>query len=370
MVIEIDAIDTLFFRDGKPFSMREETWADGMFPPNPTVIRGALRSLWFSQSPKAFQNFKNGGPDPTDALSINGIALRRKTNGNVEDLLPAPKDMVITNPDLKQAELLSIKESQNTLASSLPLASQFTYLGSEKVAAIESAFVDKNSFLRYLNLQGKFQITSIEDIITSEPKVGIGRNNISLTTEEGQLYRVDMKRLQTNLGPDAANITILVDFDNLEIPETGFLKLGGEGKVVSYQKADSFLPDHQFGLNESKCFKLVLLTLAIFEKGWKAKWMEDSTAMKERLGDLKIELVAAAIGGKQAVSGFDMKTRKDKETKYVVPAGSVYVLKILNENLDKQAVEEKLRQAFKSPVSDDTEYNKQGFGVAVIGRAQ
>jgi len=369
MVIEIDAVDTLFFRDGKPFSMGDETWADGMFPPNPTVIRGALRSLWFSRNPQAFQNFKKDGVDPTKDLSIKGIAIRRRVNGFVEDLLPAPRDLVITNPDSKQAEFLSIEEYPDSAASSLSLKSYFTYKDDKKVNSIESAFLEKQSFMRYLALQGKFQITSVEDIITSEPKVGIGRNNTSLTAEEGQLYRVDMKRLQTVGGQDASCISLLVDYDNFDLPETGFFKLGGEGKVVSYRKAEPFLPDPRISLNEDNCFKLVLLTPAIFENGWKAKWMEDSTAMKERLGDLKIELVAAAIGGKQAVSGFDMKTRKDKETKYAVPAGSVYVLKILNENLDK-AVEEKLRKAFKSPVSDDTEYIKQGFGVAVIGGAQ
>ena len=279
MVIEIDAIDTLFFRDGKPFSMQEETWADGMFPPNPTVIRGALRSLWFSQNSKAFQSFKNSGSDPTDDLSIKGIALRRRVDSLIEDLLPAPRDMVVTDRDKNLAELLAIEKCPNTAASSLPLKSHFIYMGDKKVTSIESAFLDKDKFLLYLNAQGRYQLVNTEDLITSEPKVGIGRDNTSLTAEEGQLYRVDMKRLKNKMRTDVQT-TMLVEFDNLDIPQSGFLKLGGEGKVVAYQKADPFLPDHQVDLTENKCFKIVLLTPAIFENGWRAKWMDDPNTME------------------------------------------------------------------------------------------
>jgi CRISPR-associated protein Cmr3 len=36
MEIKIQPLDTLFFRDGKPFEKGENTWADGMMLPNPT----------------------------------------------------------------------------------------------------------------------------------------------------------------------------------------------------------------------------------------------------------------------------------------------------------------------------------------------
>jgi len=51
MRIEIKSFDTLFFRDGKPFTMSEDNWADGIFPPPPSVIYGALRAAYFAQYP-------------------------------------------------------------------------------------------------------------------------------------------------------------------------------------------------------------------------------------------------------------------------------------------------------------------------------
>ena len=55
MRIRIKALDTLFFRDGKPFTSGEETWADGTFPPYPSVLYGALRT-WFITNQKTLSD--------------------------------------------------------------------------------------------------------------------------------------------------------------------------------------------------------------------------------------------------------------------------------------------------------------------------
>jgi CRISPR-associated protein Cmr3 len=59
--IEIHALDTLFFRDGKPFERGEESVANGSFPPLPSVIYGALRTAFLGESFEkqdfAFDNF-------------------------------------------------------------------------------------------------------------------------------------------------------------------------------------------------------------------------------------------------------------------------------------------------------------------------
>ncbi|NJO86033.1 MAG: hypothetical protein HC818_05105 [Synechococcaceae cyanobacterium RM1_1_27] len=40
----LDPIDVLLFRESKPFSPGEGSWAKGLFPPMPTTIFQALRS--------------------------------------------------------------------------------------------------------------------------------------------------------------------------------------------------------------------------------------------------------------------------------------------------------------------------------------
>jgi CRISPR-associated protein Cmr3 len=76
MLLEITPLDTLFFRDGKPFSWGEETWAEGIFPPYPSTLYGALRTLWFAANIKELKKAK-APDDPTKNIKINGIFIKR-----------------------------------------------------------------------------------------------------------------------------------------------------------------------------------------------------------------------------------------------------------------------------------------------------
>ena len=96
MIIEIEALDTLFFRDGKPFSMGEEVWADGVFPPSPSVIYGALRSAYFANNSNELDR-ANESDDPTSNLEITSIYYRFK-NANY---LPLPGGYKVLRYNIK-----------------------------------------------------------------------------------------------------------------------------------------------------------------------------------------------------------------------------------------------------------------------------
>lgn len=89
MNIEIQALDTLFFRDARPFTMGDETWANSLFPPSPSVLYGALRSIYFANHPEDVIH-ADTEQDPTKGLCIQGIAIKR----NAELFLPLPHDLV------------------------------------------------------------------------------------------------------------------------------------------------------------------------------------------------------------------------------------------------------------------------------------
>jgi CRISPR-associated protein Cmr3 len=46
---EIEALDTLFFRDGRPFTAGEDVEAHGLFPPHPMTLQGLIRSLLLTE---------------------------------------------------------------------------------------------------------------------------------------------------------------------------------------------------------------------------------------------------------------------------------------------------------------------------------
>ena len=79
--IVLDAFDTLFFRDGKPFFMGDDTWADGIFPPPPSVISGALRTGYFSHHIDKLADAATG-LDPTGQLCVTGICYKLLPDNN------------------------------------------------------------------------------------------------------------------------------------------------------------------------------------------------------------------------------------------------------------------------------------------------
>jgi len=87
----IEALDVLLFREAKPFSPGEGAWAKGMFPPMPTAVFQALRSV--TKTDKT-----------TEKLEFMGPFLLRETSISQELWLPTPKDLLCVrersdNPD-------------------------------------------------------------------------------------------------------------------------------------------------------------------------------------------------------------------------------------------------------------------------------
>ncbi|MCL0062573.1 type III-B CRISPR module-associated protein Cmr3 [Peptococcaceae bacterium] len=303
MIVEIKPLGTLFFRDSKPFSMGEETWADAVFPLHPSVIYGALRSCYFANNSNNFKK-ANSKDDPTLSLRIKFIGYKYK---GMRIYCPLPLDCVVEKGEDEErtAKVLRLKKILSEFFSNSPTSYLLTYDKDEAVETIYDGLICKRVFERYLNLeQNELLFYQFSEVLQSEPKIGITRDRQTLSSEEGKLYRVDMKRLK--------DLSIVVEFEGVELPNDGLLKLGGEGKAVYYEKTDEDLnisfPDFSDG---EKYFKLVLITPAIFTKGWLPSWIHKDSLEGEHNG-IKLKLLTAAIGKPVYVGGFDIKEKKAK----------------------------------------------------------
>lgn len=99
MLIEIKALDTLFFRDGKPFTMGENHWTDSLFPPNMSTIYGAIRTAYFMQNMEVFEKLRmnnelNTEKDPTRKLEIKRLIYRINKGDNSGFYYSMPLDLV------------------------------------------------------------------------------------------------------------------------------------------------------------------------------------------------------------------------------------------------------------------------------------
>lgn len=351
MIIEINAIDTLFFRDSKPFSMGEETWADGLFPPYPSVIYGALRSVYFANHIEELEK-ANETNDSTENLQIKSINFKV---GN-DIYFPLPLDCVRDKNggerDKNKVFPLHIDKLPQNSFTNIPCKSVLT-AGNFKVENISDGIVRKSALENYLKLTvDNFSIFEFSDYVIPEPKIGIACSSETHSSEEGKLYRVDMKRLESEKG---GKLSVIVDFEGLDLPESGMMKLGGEGKAVSYRKySDNIEIAYPEFKDDTKCFKLVLTTPAIFKNGW---FPERVNKDKE----LKLKLLTAAIGKPINIGGFDMKRRMPKPMFKAVPAGSVYYFE-LQEGIIGDVID-----IFHGKAISDY-HKEQGFGIAYTGK--
>lgn len=363
MIARLDPFDTFFFRDGKPFSLGDESWADGVFPPAPSVLYGTLRTLYLARN-DGFDKSKAELDKATERLIIKGIYLEY---GN-ELVLPIPFDLVRYNENNKEkTHLLQLKEPPkgalyNKLTSHL--------LGANKAGlSIESfergTMVEVADFNDYLNGASPAHPIAINEYLSSEPKVGIGRDNTRRSVSEGELFRVDMKRLLPDKHDRATKIVVEFDFEGWNPTETQIGKMGGEGKVVSceFDHSDSIstpsFPDLKPNEQGKYRFKLYLSTPAIFKNGWFPGWVEKDH--KGKFNGVSVQMLAAATDRAIPIGGWDLKEKEPKVMYKAIPAGAVYCFETAVENA------EIIKNAFHGKSVSDIGA-KEGFGIAFVGK--
>ncbi|MGB0931245.1 MAG: type III-B CRISPR module-associated protein Cmr3 [Chitinophagales bacterium] len=386
MIIRISPLDTFFFRDGKPFSMGEETWADGIFPPAPSVIYGALRSIFLANK-KALHLEKAQLDKLTDDLRIKSIHLEfRIDGGRWRTYFPVPNDFVKIKQDTSgdSNETCILELFPNDLISNFNFdffPSKIFYdkngnVKNRKVEAVaENSLFRSSTYESYLEGEGE-TLGYIKDYLLSEPKVGIGRNKITRTSEEGNLYRVDMKRLgDFQFGEDhkykPENIRFAIDFDfeDWQLMGKQLFKMGGEGKIFGGEVEDSSLEELEFPelltKNGKTYFKVCLLTPCFFEQGLLPSWI-DKNDYTGSYQNLKLKLLSVVSKRPISIGGFDMKAKGPKYMRKAMPSGSVYYFECEG---NESAINEKIKRVFHHQSISEWG-KKQGFGIAVVGRPQ
>ncbi len=349
-IIQIDAFDTLFFRDGKPFSMGDDTWANGIFPPNPSVFYGAVRTLYFSEHIEDFSN-ANSDNDPTQSLQIKGIYY------SIDDkpyfILPA--DLVKEKEDNKSILLEEVDKNDFIDSSIFSKSLQPTSL--KQIEAIDAGIMNMTGMNDYLQKAKSSSYSELQDYISIESKIGIARNHISKTSEDGKLYRVNLTRLEAT---DKPKLKFFVEYGGLDLKSEGFLKLGGEGKMASYKRMDNMEFPLKAANSKSEIFKLYFLSPTFFEKGSLPKWINSNT-LEGMFQNLHLKLENAVVGNFLSIGGFDMKEKKAKPMRRAVPPGSIYYFRLLSGTM------EDVIQTFHYKSISEFETSKEGYGIVLVG---
>ena len=368
MRIEIKAFDTLFFRDGKPFTMEDESWAEGIFPPPPSVIYGALRAAYFANHPDELSK-ANESDDPTKKLKITNISFLR-TKESKDFFYPLPADFTVKEIKKADYEKDDMKDENGYEPhrmkinmkhySSKPLFPLCADPEEDKLESSAGFYLTRYGLEKYL--QGaefdKKMIMNLGENILIEPKIGIGRNYQTKTSNDGRLYRLGMRRLENR---NFADISFMVEFEGMELPESGIIRLGGEGKTASYTTSQiNSLPKKDPDKRSCK-FILYFMTPALFEKnGYYPDFFDDK--FSSEINGRKYRIVSMAMDKPLSIGGWDMKANRPKPMKKFVPAGSVYIVEC-----DSEISINDFDKDFATKEFCKEEYAKQGYGLYLTG---
>ena len=345
-VIQLEALDTLFFRDGKPFSMGEDTFVSSSKLPYPSVIWGSLFSSLLI----------NGKVTTADKskFSINGIYLYNETTKDI--LLHAPVDLfvdkkgkiafdkteqyqLIENPHYKGDKLMT-----NDLQGIVMIDAEWIEQPTDNYI-LASAFSSS-----YSNMQLLHTIDMLENnFVKSNNKIGIGRNKDMRVAEEGMLYRINMQEFSREW-------SFLIDCElvDIEMPPHGILRLGGEGKMAAFkvlketpyaiQKLNDTQNTIKKELENKEFFKIVFVSPLVYNR---------LEAVTQNFTHENITLISAVMGKPISIGGFDVEKQQPKPMIKGLAAGCVFIChKPKNANL----------VSFEKHLNEKLiDYKKQGF---------
>jgi len=377
MWYKIKPLDTLFFRDGKPFTMGSETWAEPIFPPYPSTVYGAIWT-WLIFERGGLKEFEDGKykdelgriikNEKSNFKEIKKGSLTIKgpficLDNNI--YFPLPFDLLQKKgaPKSEKNNLFYIDciNKLEIFISDYSLERILINKGDYELDECDE-FLDIASLKDYL-MDNKITVrfTEKDKIFLKEKKTGIKRSRKTLSSEEGYLYRIPMIRLKKEA-------SLFVEINGLSnYPEGGVLQIGGEGKTAKIEKKENdnllmTLMDIDFKF-ENKVFKLYFATSAIFKKGWIPDWINEKT-FEGNYDGIKLKLIACSIGKYKLIGGWDLANNRPKPMYKAVPSGSVYYFKILDDT-SAERIKEVLHLKNISDINPE-----EGFGLSLVGEVK
>lgn len=373
--IDIEPIDTLFFRDSRSFNAGVDNNAEFNYP-SPLTFFGAIGSLILSKinSSELESFFEQESIHPilgkyNSQLKECGLRIKGPFL-HIDEMIyfPPPSNLWIHggNVEVSFPYENNVKwdiKNENIRPLKIPGNSEYKIFEEN----ISTDFVTK-----YLSNEMDYLVPTMlhaanDDFYSYETRYGTALSRDSKTGIEHHLYRGVHLRFKDKLEGKVrikTGFTLFVDsIESKDIPDD-MITLGGERRNASIKKTDNFsvFQKQQNVLEkviERKRFFIYLVTPSIFKKGW----LFDCPSEYEGL-----KLVGAAINKPTYVSGWVNSAPgsrgKPRPLKKAIPAGSVYFFEV--DDWDKEKINN-FYNDYHFNKSLSHEYPCAGFGIGLIG---
>ena len=260
--IEIDPLDTLFFRGTESMVAGENHEADTMFPPMPATLTGAIRTALLGQKKLAPTDYLKNPEKWSDQYPLLG--LPEKPGFTVigplfrigkTTIYPVPAHwMAEMDDNAVDGDSVRLQAGQpvtnqglglvgsvsNPFWISKPVSSEMKSLTGYWVTA--HAFKEMASGSGTLTLRKKYAdlkekeatLIAIHDLFQREERVGIALTR-QRTAKEGHLYASVHVRIQ----PEVRLLVGLQSSHAFSLDRKGILQLGGEQRMCAYMLANA-----------------------------------------------------------------------------------------------------------------------------------
>ena len=315
---ELEPLDVLFFRDGRPFDAAPRA---ATATPMPQTFAGAMRTWLLTRLDADFAALgaiiRRGG-SVREAMAAQGPSVaaigRLGIRGpwfvkDGERLVPMPATIEVE------------KDSRGALHRLDPLADDLPgwtppvdgmrplWRRSRGATHARGGYLRPTGLRRFLagGLPRADEVVDSDALYDFEDRVGIGVTPGTQTAGDGMIYAVRLMRLCRGV---TLGVDLIGALEDLSVCPDGddAIYLGGEARrAVIRRVPDAYSrPENSVGTAGRRLF---LLTSPAPFAGWRPQGLH---------------LVAAAVPGHIPVSGWDMARGGPKPNRFAVPAGSVY----------------------------------------------
>ena len=326
--LRLDALDVLFFRDGRPFEAATQVRS---ILPLPHTVAGAVRSALLRQHGVDLAQLGRWSQSGLDfATALTRLAPSLAWIADVEIVgpwfcqhdtvyVPCPATLYRKNKDDDDSDFCCFAPLERPLHGwEAPLA-DMRPLWPCNADSLDRRLLSPKPAGGYLSLQGLKQYLGgeVPDKKHWKParcfaghdlRTGIGVDAVTNTAGDGNIYAVGFLALRAGV---RLHVEVCMPEGAPPLPESiPPLPLGGESRHVAVDVVPSLLAQQEEQTAQGRsCF--VLLSPAIFDQGWYSQRMASG-------------LLGAAVPGCTAFSGWDMARQCPKHTRFAANAGSVY----------------------------------------------
>lgn len=269
-----------------------------------------------------------------------------------------PKDVVKAKGDDKEklCVLKPAAKSGTRTITDLPCGLNNMWYPSEKPMESAVGFLSSQDMADYLLGKSPSKYIKPDKLFETEERTGVKKNRMTRSVETGRLYSVEYFRMNEDTG-------FSVEVEGTELlPPNGMLRLGGDNRSARYSTEswnEIQIEQIKKKITESKHFKLILTTPAIFRQGWLPGWINADT-LQGQFNGVVLKMIGACIGKPIGIGGYDFVKNMPKVMKKAVLAGSVYYFELANSDVDSL-----FKNVWLKSISD--EKAQEGFGITLIG---